>query len=361
MKKTIYTTLAFIAILLLFTNCKRSIPSANQEIEQNLTVQDSIQIFSDSLFYILEKNFLFKDRVSWNKVKTHFEQNALTHATFESSLKESKAVFDSIDCNHCMLFSENGYYPATPKKQLLYKDYSYEFGKKHSEGVEFSISKLGDAYGYIIIPGMLLLDLTQDELNAKTQEMYDEIVMLDKNNNLKGWIIDLRFNIGGNSYPMINALYHLLGDKVIYNELNINKEVEKVNKLENGKFYSGEKVETEIKTINKNPDIKIPVALIIGNWTASAGETIVLGFKGRENVITIGEPTYGHLTGNSLFELPFKIQAPLTTGYLADMYGRYSENLSPHIPVKEEKNNFENLLEDQNIIEAIKFIDSVLD
>ncbi|MDY8137481.1 S41 family peptidase [Aquimarina sp. 2201CG5-10] len=358
MKKIIYFSLAFIVMLLSFAQCKRSTNLANQEIEQNLTVQDSIQFFSDSLFSMLKENYLYKDKVPWNEIKTRFEKNASKHTTFENSLKESRDAFDSIGCDHCMLFSENGYYPASPKKQLLYKDYSYEFSLKHSEGVKFSVSKLGNTYGYIEMPGMLLLDLSQEELNAKTQEMYDQIVMLDKNNDLKGWIIDLRFNTGGNSYPMINALHYLLGDKVIYNELNINKEIEKVNKLENGKFYSGEKVETEIKTTSKNPDVKIPVALIIGNWTASAGETVILGFKGRENVITIGEPTYGHLTANSLFELPFKVQAPLTTGYLADMYGDYSENLSPDLHVKEEKNNFENLLEDQNIIEAIKFIES---
>lgn len=325
---------------------------------QNLTKKDSIKIFSDSLFYALENNYLFKDKVSWDKVKTRYEKNALRYSTFEESLKESRVVFDSIECEHCMLFSENGYYPATPKKQLLYKDYSYGFSKKHSEGVEFSVSKLEERYGYVVMPGMLLLDVSQKELNAKTQEMYDKIVKLEKNNNIEGWIIDLRFNTGGNAFPMLNALYHLLGDKVVYNLLNTDKEIETIHRLKNGKFYSGEKIETEIKVTNKKADTKIPVALIIGNWTASSGECVVLGFKGRENVINIGEPTYGFLTGNDLFKLPFKVKAPLTTGYLADIYGNYSENLEPNIYVNEEKSNFDNLLKDANIIEAIKFIES---
>ncbi len=322
---------------------------------QKRTVKDSIQIFSDSLFYNLEKKYLFKDRVFWKKIKTRFEKNALTHSTFEKSLKESRDVFDSIGCEHCMLFSETGYYPATPQKQLYFKDFSPQFVKKYQSKPTFGVSKLDDVYGYIVIPGMLLLDLSEDELNSKTQEMYDKIVMLDKNNDLKGWIIDLRFNIGGNAYPMINALYHLLGNKVVYNLLDVNKEINTIHKLKNGKFYSGEKIETKVKTISKKPDTKIPVALIIGNFTASSGECVVLGFKGRENVIIIGEPSYGFLTGNSLFQLPFKVKAPLTTGYLADMYGNYSENLKPDIYIKQ-KDNFENLLEDQNIIEAIKFI-----
>ena len=358
MKKIIYSVLVSATIVSLLIQCKRSKSPINREIQQNLTVQDSIQIFSDSLFSKLKKNYLFTDNVSWSTIKNSFEENALASSTFEESLKNSKDVFDSIECDHCMLFSENGFYPATQKKSLLYKDYSYEFSLKHSQGVAFSASKLNDAYGYIIIPKMLFLDLSQEELNAKAQEMYDKIVMLNKNNDLKGWIIDLRFNTGGDSYLLINALQHLLGDKVVYNELNIHKEIEKVNKLENGKFYSGEKIKIQVETTYKNPDITTPVALIIGNWTASAGETIVLAFDGRENVIKIGEPTYGHLTGNDLFELPFNIKAPLTTVYLSNMYGNYSENLDPDIYVKEENCNFKNLLKDQNIIEAIRFIDS---
>lgn len=84
---------------------------------------------------------------------------------------------------------------------------------------------------------------------------------------------------------------------------------------------------------------------------------MVLGFKGRKNVLTVGEPTYGFLTGNELFKLPFGIKAPLTTSYLADMYGHYSEHLKPNIYIKH-KDNFDNLLQDGNIIEAIKFINS---
>ncbi len=324
---------------------------------QNLTVKDSIQIFSDSLFSKLEKNYLFQHEVSWSKVKNRFNKKALEHTSFEASLKETKAVFDSIGCDHCMLFSDKGYYPATQKKTLLFKDFSDQFVKKYQSGVQFGVSTVGDSYGYIIIPGMFYKDMPQDSLNLKTQEMYDQIITLNKNNNLKGWIIDLRFNMGGDAYLMLTALYHLLGDKVVYNTLDINKEVATIHKLKNGKFYSGNEVNMAINVQANKVDKKTPVALITGNFTASAGECVILGFKGRENVISIGEPTYGFLTGNNMFTLPFNVKAPLTTSYLADMFGKNSENLKPDIYIKH-KDNFDDLLLDQNIIEAIKFINS---
>lgn len=323
---------------------------------QNITVKDSIRVFSDSLFSKLEKKYLFRDGVQWNKIKTRFQKDALEHTTFEESLKESTRVFDSIGCEHCMLLSETGYYPATLKSINL-DDYSSQFITKYKSGVKFSVSRLANDYGYIVIPAMLFLDSPQDSLNFKAQEMYNQIIDLNEKTNLKGWIIDLRFNTGGDAYLMLTALYHFLENKVVYNLLDINKNISVVHKLKNGKFYTGDKIEMEIEIGNDKTDTKIPVALIIGNFTASSGECVVLGFKGRENVIGIGASTYGFLTGNDMFELPFDVKAPLTTGYLADMYGNYSENLEPDIYIKK-KDNFDDLLQDQNIIEAIKFINS---
>jgi hypothetical protein len=323
---------------------------------QNFTVKDSIQIFSDSLFSKLENNYLFKSKVQWSEIKTRFQKKALQHSVFEKSLGETTAVFDSIGCEHCMLFSDKGYYPAT-QRPLLFEDYTPQFVKKYQSGVKFSVSKIADNYGYIVIPGMLFNDLPKDSLNLKAQEMYNQITALNKHNKIKGWIIDLRFNIGGDAFLMLTTLYHFLGDKVVYKLLDINKDVSVINKLKNGKFYSGDKIEMEINTRNNKVDNKIPVALIIGNWTASAGEDVVLGFKGRKNVLIIGESTYGFLTGNDMFTLPFNVKAPLTTGYIADMYGNYSKNLKPDIYIQK-KDNFDNLLQDQNIIEAIKFINS---
>lgn len=321
---------------------------------QNLTVKDSIQVFSDSLFSKLEKNYLFKDKIRWKEVKTRFQKKALKHNTFEASLKETTAVFDSIGCEHCMLFSDKGYYPAT-QRPVLFDDYSPQFVKKYQSGVKFGVSKVADDYGYIVIPGMFF---KEEELpSLKAQEMYDQIIALNKHNKVKGWIIDLRFNIGGDAYLMLTSLYHFLGDKVVYNALDVNKDISTIHKLKNGKFYSGNKIEREINIHNTKVDNKTPVALIIGNWTASAGEDVVLGFVGRENVLTIGEPTYGFLSGNDMFTLPFNVQAPLTTSYIADMYGSYSENLKPDVYIKQ-KDNFDDLLQDQNIMEAIKFINS---
>ena len=323
---------------------------------QGTLKRDSIQIFADSLFDVLKTQYLHRNSIdNWEELKSRFQEEAANYPTLVEGLQETRSVFDSIGCSHCSIFVGDAYYPAS-QKPLLFEDYSTQFVEKYQSGVEFSVLKLADQYGYIVIPGMLFLDLPQDSINLKTQKMYDQIVELDQNNELKGWIIDLRFNIGGDAYLMLNALYHLLGNKVVYTELDLNKSIAHVNQLVEGKFYSGDSVKNEIRIIDK-ADLNTPVALIIGNWTASAGECVLLGFAGRENVLRIGEPTYGFTTGNEMFDLPFGIKSPITTCYLADMYGNYSENIEPEIKLNRQ-DNFEQLLKDPNIMKAIEFIDS---
>jgi len=342
---SIYSTLAFIIIFFSFFGCIQRINSV-QEIKQNLTVKDSIQIFSDSLFYALENNYLHRKSTDWNKAKTQYLKKNLNSNTFMESFYGLKTYFDSIGCDHCQVFNDNDFVKGT-SKPLLYEDYSYEFGKKHSEGVEFAVSKLEGNYGYIEMPGMFYPNISKDSTDAISQRMYDEIVALNKNNNLKGWILDLRFNTGGDALHLVS----------VYTELDATMNVIGINQLKNGKFISGKTIKQEIKT-HRKPDVSISIAIIIGNWTASAGEDIIIGFTDRKNVITIGETTYGYLTGNELYKLPFNAEAALTRSYIADMHSKYRKNLEPNIHIKEEKSNFENLLKDENIIRAIKFIDS---
>lgn len=349
----IYIVLAFFLSIISLTKCKQDIST---KTKQSLTVKDSIQIFSDSLFYVVENNYLHRKTIDWNKVKTQYLKENLASNTFMEAFYGLQAFFDSIDCNHCQVFNDKGFVKGT-SKPLLYEDYSYEFGKKHSEGVKFSVSKLKNKYAYVEVPSMFYPSLSKDSIDVISQKMYDQIIELDKNNNPKGWILDLRFNTGGDAYLMLAALYHFLGDKVVYTGLDVNKNVISVNQLKAGKFISGETIEREINAKNK-PNLNVPIAIIMGNWTASAGEDVIVGFTDRKNVITIGEPTYGYLTGNELYKLPFNAQAALTGSYIADMYGKYKVNLDPDISIKEKNSNFKNLLKDQNIIEAIKFIDS---
>lgn len=203
---------------------------------------------------------------------------------------------------------------------------------------------------------MLLKDATRKELDQAAQEIYDAIIEIDQSNTIKGWIIDLRLNIGGNSNVMLTGLYHLLGNGTAHLSLDIDEHVKIVTSMNNGVLYKNHEETTAVKP-NLKSKPHIPVALISGIMTNSAGEFVVLGFRGRKNTIIIGEESYGSTTANDLYELPFGIKAAITESYGTDRSAKFTKTIIPDIEVIKET-NFEDLSKDKNIIEAIKFINS---
>lgn len=326
--------------------------------ERRLTVRDSINTFYDEFFEVLESNYLYTKDVNWKELKPFIKKEALKSKSFQESLESSVKLFDTIRGSHILLFSEKKMYKSTLGKQLHAADFnkSYIDALESSKPKPFETKVINEGYGYVFIPGMLLKDATREELDKASQEIYDDITKIDKLHNIKGWIIDVRLNIGGNSNVMLAGLYHLLGNGTTSLYLDLYKHVKLLSSINDGVLYQNQEIKTGIKPSLK-PKPKVPVALISGPTTGSAGEDVILGFRGRKNTIIIGEESYGLTTGNDMFELPFDIKAAITMSYATDRSAKYTKTIIPDIEIIKQT-NFENLSMDKNIIEAIKFINS---
>lgn len=344
MKKVFLISISFLTLI------------TNVSFGQNSSAQDSITNFYGKLIGELQTKYLNRNEINWAKIESYALGNALKAKNFEESLTAASLIFDSIKCNHCQLFSEQGFYGSTLNKSLSQDDFSREFLLKYQKQPSFEVKLIKDNIGYIQIPGMLMIDLSKDSLNLETQKMYNQIVDLMKDNTIEGWVIDLRFNTGGNVYPMLASLHYLIGDNIVYKELDANGNIVKTNKLKNGGFYSGENLEAKATT-SVLPNLKIPVAIITGKMTGSSGEDIAVAFKNRSNTIFIGENSYGFLTGNDLIELPYNTKIALTTCYIVDNNDIYREFIIPDVTIIKE-DNFEELAKDKSIIKAIDFFNT---
>jgi len=121
--------------------------------------------------------------------------------------------------------------------------------------------------------------------------------------SIKGMIIDLRYNMGG-SHSIMQPIVSCLIDEPVKAPTNHyfhytaayipwqNKPAIEWDKREleiqprNGKRYDG------------------PIVLLIGPYTHSSGEDMVIELSQRKNCITIGEPTAGGAGGKLSFPLP---------------------------------------------------------
>ena len=316
--------------------------------------RDKINEFYTALLTQLESNYLHRSTTDWTLVRTLVSEKTSQVQSFEEALPIVTDVFDAIKCNHCQLFSKENHYTSTLNPQFSQGDFSREFLLEYEKQTPFHVKIIDDNIGYINIPGMLLIDLTHDELNLETQKMYDAIAKTAKENSIKGWVIDLRFNIGGNVYPMLASLHYFLGNNVMYKGLNHLSQVTQSHTLKDGGFYTGKKLEAKAN-LSIKPNLKTPVALIVGKMTASAGEDILVAFKGRKNTTTIGEKSYGFLTGNDMFDLPYDNKIALTVSYIADQNNIYQKYITPDILISK-KDNFEDISKDENIVQALRFI-----
>lgn len=120
---------------------------------------------------------------------------------------------------------------------------------------------------------------------------------------LKGVIIDLRGNTGGNMYPMIAAIHRFLPDDSIL-------------RFKTRKFTMPITKDFVLRSVGleAQPALDCPVALLTDEWTASSGEAVLLCFRGLEKARTFGGATAGYASANEPYPMPDGSQLVLTTG-----------------------------------------------
>lgn len=330
--------------------------SLNLKAQRQLTTQDSIKVFYDVLFTTFQKQYIYKKAVNWKAVKSETKENLKKYNDFKSSLAEIKNLFTKIDATHCAVhYKEKNYsipFNLDPNKT------SENWKKKFATKPNFEAKIIDGKYGYILMPEISPSNYSPEYTHKLAQPLYDQISDLKMNNKIEGWIIDLRLNTGGSVEPMLLALYDFLGDHEVWGSLDVNK-----NPIFNYSFNKGTYVLNASKKsknqsyINAKGDLmeNAKVAIITGVITASSGEITALAFKGRPNTTFIGENSAGFTTGNNMVDLPFGTQLFLTTSFVADRNNTYYKQIIPDIPISKQ-DNFEDLMEDKNIQEAIKFI-----
>ena len=326
--------------------------SLNVNAQKYSSSQDSIKVFYDALFNTLKEGYLYKDKVNWQTIQTETFSNLAKYTDFKNSLNEIKPLFSKIGADHCtIIYQGNAYNILAVYEPAIFSD---QWKKKYATKPEFEVKLIDGKYGYILIPALKFSDTKPRNVNKIAQQLYDHIAIFKKKNETEGWIIDLRFNTGGNSWPMLLALYDFLGDNKIASTLDVDKKLIKTTSLSKGEYQTDSKKIFQIKPNGKLLD-HAKVALITGVVTASSGEVVAMAFKGRPNSILIGENSAGFTSANYGVGLPFGTLMTLTKEYNSDRNGNYYDKLVPDIAVSKQ-DNFDDLMADQNIQEAIKFI-----
>ena len=205
----------------------------------------------------------------------------------------------------------------TPEQVSNWKDQSKN--RKAGRVSTPSGELLNKKYAYILVPPLATLDSIQ--LQRYAHSMDSVIKALDQH-ELKGWIIDLRSNYGGNSWGMISGLGSLIGNGTYGYALGPNKKkVRFHDKGSSGYDKSQFKMSHPPHSLINT---KLPIAVLQGRGTASAGEAVAISFIGL-NSKSFGDTTAGATTSVANFEMSDGSWLNLAVAKFADR----NENVFP--------------------------------
>jgi carboxyl-terminal processing protease len=117
----------------------------------------------------------------------------------------------------------------------------------------------------------------------------------------RGWIVDLRDNVGGNMWPMLAVAAALLDDGPLGCFVVPGGSCLAWS-LDRGRVrLDGRRLARAAGPFLR--DGHPPVAVLTSGRTASAGEAVAIAFRGQPGVRVIGTPTAGFTTGNRTYLL----------------------------------------------------------
>lgn len=132
----------------------------------------------------------------------------------------------------------------------------------------------------------------------------------ENRDKIKGVVLDLRGNTGGDMGPMATAVSSLLpdGELVYYHYRSYDVPVTLKNGVVSNAGTGGKSLYPEEK-------LNVPVAILTDDMTASSGEALTLCFRGLENTRTFGAPTACYTSVNMLYNMYDGAQMYLTVAF----------------------------------------------
>jgi carboxyl-terminal processing protease len=275
--------------------------------------------YLSELCKVIKKIALYTDSIHWDDLE--MKVNELSKGM--SRIEECKPVIDTIIKTLRLAGDKHsGFIGKQGALEITSGNYS-------AKPVESRL--LNDGIGYIKVPMFASIDLTAGERFAN--EIQDHIRLLDVNNEIHHWIVDLRGNTGGNMHPMIKGLSSLTGSGVYGYVLNRKQTIPLSTETGQTGFI-------KLKSLYKTNHSPGKIAVLIDSLTASSGEFTAIAFKAIPGVQFFGQPSAGYTTSNQTFPLSDGSYIYLATSYMADRNKkRYLPNIVPDVIVQPGSDN----------------------
>lgn len=134
-------------------------------------------------------------------------------------------------------------------------------------------------------------------------------------------LVDLRRNRGGNVWPMLNGVASLLGPPPFGYFLEADGTQTAWDTSKGWMAMAADGVPAAPRDL-VDAQSALPVVVLVGGSTGSAGEFTAMAFEGRPNTRIIGEKTAGYVSVNKPYTLPDGAEIAVSIGWAADRLHR---------------------------------------
>ena len=276
----------------------------------------AVRKYLEEVVRILQANFINRAAINWVDFKKNLLAQVSGANTIEQAYPAVEFAIVALGDKHTQFYCARpvkGPEIPTAKQLPVYPD----------ESVPRDI-------GYIRIPWVVG---SQEKLDAYISNVQAQIKERDKP-ELKGWLVDLRGNMGGNMWPMFVGVGPVLGEDTLGYSFDANN-IKTAWRYEKGKALADGEIEAETANYYTLTSANPVVAVLTDTLTASSGEAVAVAFKARKHTRSFGAGTCGVSTGRSRFDLSDGSVLLLTTAVFADRrLIRYGHSIAPDEPLK---------------------------
>jgi hypothetical protein len=263
-----------------------------------------------------ESASLYRNSVNWDSLRSQVYALAEDADSIPDLFPAMSHLFEALRDEHGRIlynWQSVVYYFGEPKPHQNGFDPAIYSKVQSGQVYAFHTELLQKNVGYVRIVGMPTGDNVQ--MAKGIQDAVCELV--DK--GAQKWIIDLRYNGGGNLMPMAEGIAPIIGNGHVGGSEGLTQQESSDWKIENDDFYYDE---YHVELEEGCPMKKLPkVAILTSLYTASSGEALAVMFKGRKRTRFFGHKTIGLVTVTDYTELDEATKMILTVSYYKDRNG----------------------------------------
>ena len=283
---------------------------------QNNTTNYSLVL--DSILQVTEEISYYADTVDWKKIRTEAHLISPNPSTVDDLAPACEYILNQLGDRHGGIrrTSDYSYLAHFTDYKNKSKTEDREFSQEHYQIVNdldarFEYELLANNIAYLKVVG-----IGPNVDGQKEAERIRTAISEFHEQKIEKWIIDLRFNGGGNINVMMAGLAPLFDSTEVMNVLDKNKEIQIRAEIKNNNFYYGQV--NAFPLLDNTKLLNPKIAILTSRWTVSSGEIVAVAFKGQKDTKFFGERTGGLTTNNSWNIINDEIIVVISTGIYCD-------------------------------------------